>query len=462
MSLLFNWRTGAGRRAALLAGLLLLPPAAAVAQYVPPASAAVCGYCDAQFGTCVHTRGSAPVATGGDDNTQTDAFAALDAWTKRANQLERDLAPWRKQKNALRADIQAMEKELAGLQASIRAAREAKAATEARKQRQEQLLSSLEALVTQSQSAYNQRLLELQTALARAAARKRGEAVGAAAAPAADAGVIPPPVRLPADALFRQIDPASFITRDIYQQAVRERNRLTALQTDLEERLVKIDGWRRSQMGISGEFAEMLREEKAGVAGEVLDLLAPADSAMEALKVSREAVTRYKIAYAALKSAVASMEFAATPMSKPEKEAQLQSALASFADTSVALVEATPNKALARQLDAAAKIADFTGKMILAGKPAAHAEYARQIVSAAALFNPYATAGKAAVSLTERAFRYRQITATLDELADDRRTTELCHRRLREKIDSIKVSRGEAQRIVDLGSAAYGSREVAP
>ncbi len=412
-----------------------------------------CGY--SFSGDNGNSGGGGGYSGGGEERGPTAMDQALDD----INEFEQKLGPVRQQKQAKRDEIEKLRKELADLRKQVAEARQAAADAKARKDRQQQALAALEATQTQWQRQFEQRLSDLQNSLAQIEALRHGGRVSVHAS-MGDYQSPPPPVYLDEQDLYKQIDPSAFLTPDIYRQALKERDRQTALAEDLKGRLAQMDRWRRSQTNISAEFAALQRNETTGLMGDVLDLAAPVEVWLEGAKVSRVVLTRYKVAYASMKTAVAAYETAKAG-TQDERDAKLQSATASFLDATTAICAAGVDPATGKHLADAAKAYDIMTKTALAATTEEREAKVRLYVDAVATLNPYATAAKAACNLTERGLRYYQLTKTLDALADQKHTTELLHRRLKDKIDSLDVNSKESQRIIDLWEATHPKGEGA-
>lgn len=387
---------------------------------------------------------------------------------KEIAELNIKLAPLRKEKQAQREAISKLEKELVDLQAKLAEAKRAQAESErvaaeakASRERQQKMIAVLEETLGQWRKQYEQRLLYVQIAGAQIRALRQGQPVASVGPGTYGFKVSPPPVPLDDTQVYGKIDPASFITLEIYQQALRERDRQVALRKDLEQRLAMMGRWRKEQANTSAEFAALLRNETSGVVAEVLDLAAPVDDWLVAAKVSKEVVIKYKQAVASLKYALA-VQATIEANTHDERNAGVQTAV-------VAVMEAIKaagvggNEVTAKQLEKIAKVYEAGGKLSLAATAADRETAARLFCDALTVAGgPWATVANAGGRLVERAGRYYVINQTLEGLTDQRRTTEMLYRRLEDKIDSLDRNSKESQRIVDLWRASQARKGGTP
>lgn len=174
---------------------------------------------------------------------------------------------------------------------------------------------------------------------------------------------------------------------------------------------------------------------------------------LSAGKVSPQLLHKYRVAQAAMRTAVAAYE-SSTAENQTERDSKLHSAMSGFLETGKEVMGAGLDDATRKQFSRAIIAYEAMGKCVLATSAQDHETKAKLVCEALAALNPYATAAKGAMGLTERALRQQQISAALDGFTDQRKTMQLLRRRLAGKIESLDVNAKESQRIVDLWEAS--------
>lgn len=378
---------------------------------------------------------------------------ALDQALEDIDNLNTQLTPWRQKRQQEEQEISAIQDRLRLLRGGIAKARLAAADANAQKLRQQKILNDLSERVKFLREQIEKRTQDLNNSLARIAALQQGRVVSPLQV-SGDVFSPPPAVSLDEKDLYGHINPADFLTRDIYQQALRERDRQAALRKDLKERLARMERWGVEQDARSEEFQRMLRSESAGVMSDMLDVVAPMDRWLESAKVGPELLRKYKVAYAAMRSAVAACE-SARAANQVELEAKLNTSMSGFLEVGKEIMGAGLDEATRNQMGKAIVAYEAMSKYLLATSPVDCETKARLFCDAVAALNPYVSMAKGVFSLTERAVRQRQILIAMEEFSDQRKTMKLLRRRLAGKIESLDVNIRESQRIIDLWDASH-------
>jgi hypothetical protein len=218
-------------------------------------------------------------------------------------------------------------------------------------------------------------------------------------------------VALSDEDLFKKISPAQFVTPTMVRQAQAQRAALT-------QRLAELQGQSRYLAGFAQGSAERLRAQRQiqrdamlGVLLDLLDLPAPAVA-----KVDK----KIRVAYEAAKSAVAAAHTAqgANSAERTERATQaLDNLTALGKEASLGSGWTAADKA---ELEAAARCMSLSLKaagIVIAqaekeerqpGRDGASlaADYVKEAIGLAGVYNPYFTALRAGISLAERADQY--------------------------------------------------------